>query len=197
MDHIGGCETILDNFNVLEVWDSGQINVESIPYNNLLRKIVEKEIPLKVVNKGDKYQEKDLNIKVINQIEPQNSNIHSYSNNNAIGLRVDYKNTSFLLTSDLEKESEEKLLNDSDDINVNILKVGHHGSLTSTTDDFMLRVRPQYSVISVGKNNRYGHPRQEVIERLEYFGSKIYRTDLDGGVIFKSDGNKLNIITSE
>lgn len=194
LDHIGGCELLLDNFNVLEVWDSGQKD-DSEQYNNLLKKITEKEIPLKVVNYNDSYQEKDLNLRVINKIEPDNLDIDSYNNNNAIALRLDYDNNSFLFMSDLEKESEFKLLDEN--INTQVLKVGHHGSLTSSTDDFLLMSRPQYSVISAGKNNRYRHPRKEIIERLEYIGSKIYRTDQDGGIIFKSNGNELNVNISE
>ncbi|MFN8577634.1 MAG: DNA internalization-related competence protein ComEC/Rec2 [Candidatus Sericytochromatia bacterium] len=194
LDHIGGCESIIDNFKVLEVWDSGQKDSSEI-YSNLLTKIVKKNINLKVVNYNDNYQEKDLKIRVINKINPNDLNSKAYNNNNAIALRLDYKKNSFLFMSDLEKESEEKLL--TEDINVQTLKVGHHGSLTSSTDQFLLMSRPQYSVISAGKNNRYKHPREEILERLKYFGSKIYRTDEDGGVLFKINGNKLDIITSE
>lgn len=119
----------------------------------------------------------------------------SYNNNNAIALRLDYKKESFLFMSDLEKESEEKLL--SENINVKNLKVSHHGSLTSSTEEFLMMSRPQYSIISAGKNNRYKHPREEVLERLNFIGSKIYRTDQDGGIVFETNGDNLDIKTSE
>lgn len=196
LDHIGGCETILDNFHIKEIWDSGQTD-DSQAYSQLLTKILEKNIPIKVVNYNDNYEEKNLKLKVINKIDVSDTELKSYNNNYAIALRLDYGKNSFLFMSDLEKEAEEQLLNSYEDINSDVLKVGHHGSNTSTTDEFMLSVRPQYAVISAGKNNRYKHPRKEVLERLNYFGSKIYRTDQDGGVIFTSDGNKLNITTSK
>lgn len=196
LDHIGGCETILDNFNIKEIWDSGQTD-DSQAYSQLLIKILEKNIPIKVVNYNDSYEEKNLKLKVINRIDVSDTELKSYNNNYAVALRLDYGKNSFLFMSDLEKEAEEQLLNSYEDINSEVLKVGHHGSNTSTTDEFMLSVRPQYAVISAGKNNRYKHPRKEVLERLNYFGSKIYRTDQDGGVIFTSDGNKLDITTSK
>ncbi len=196
IDHIGGCETLIDNFEVLEVWDSGQTD-DSKPYSSLLKRILEKEIPLKVVNYGDSYTENNLDLKVINKIDTQDTEFKSYNNNYAIALKLSYLNTSFLFMSDIEKESEESILTYSEDLKVDVLKVGHHGSKTSTTDDFMSMVRPEYSVISVGAKNRYGHPYPDVLERLHYFGSKVYRTDNDGGVIFKTDGEKIDIITSQ
>ena len=109
-------------------------------------------------------------------------------NNSSIVIQLDYGETNCLFMGDAEKEVEESIQwNDID-----ILKVGHHGSSTSTTQKFPEESKPEYSIISVGTNNRYGLPNSEVLNRLENFNSIIYRTDLDGTIILSSDGNNYN-----
>mgnify|MGYP003313693529 CR=1 FL=1 len=90
-------------------------------------------------------------------------------------------------------EVEEDLIEKYNLQNIDVLKVGHHGSKTSSSEEFIGEINPKYSVISVGKNNRYGHPNKEVLENL--YDSKIYRTDHDGSIIFKIKNNKLKIET--
>ena len=194
-DHIGGCSNLLDSVEVKEIWDSGQKD-ESKIYSNLFENILKKNIPIKIVNKNDFYAEKNLNMKVINQINPSFTDDKSYNNNNSVLLKLNYKNNSFLFCADIEKETENKLLEDNIDVKADILKVGHHGSKTSSTKDFLEKVNPKISVISVGKNNTYKHPAPEVLERIEATKSEIYRTDKDGGVIIKSDGNNFFITKS-
>ena len=110
------------------------------------------------------------------------------SNNTSIVSRLVFGNNSFLFTGDIEKEVEERLAEQNIFLDSDILKVAHHGSFTSSSENFIERVSPEIAVISAGKKNQYGHPHREVLERLEKFGIKILRTDQMGNIrIFSND----------
>lgn len=111
-------------------------------------------------------------------------NIHDAS----VVLLLDYRDTEFLLTGDAEEKIERGLLQRGALSDVEVLKVGHHGSRTSTSPGFLALVRPEYALISAGEKNRYGHPHAEVVERLEAFGSQLFRTDITGTLRLQSDG---------
>lgn len=111
---------------------------------------------------------------------------YSNENDNSIITKITYKNISFLFTGDCASECEEEIIKYN--ISANILKVSHHGSKTSTSDEFLDKVNPSISIIEVGKNS-YGHPTSETLERLK--NTKIYRTDLDGTILIETDGNKI------
>ena len=113
-------------------------------------------------------------------------------NNSSVVMMLDYKDTEILLVGDIEAKVEKELLND--DIGADILKVGHHGSKTSTTASFLEKVSPQVAFIEVGSKNKFGHPAFEVIRRLEKSGIKYYRTDLDGHMEIVSDGQSFKTI---
>jgi len=106
-------------------------------------------------------------------------------------IKLEFGNTSFLLTGDAGIPSENEMLSEGYDLQSTVLKVGHHGSKTSTSREFILAVRPQYAVISVGKNNSYGHPAEETLTRLREAGIVIYRTDESGTIVVTSDGASL------
>jgi competence protein ComEC len=123
-------------------------------------------------------------------------NIAGESTNNHSGIfKLDYGETSFLFTGDVEKNVEKvytekyKTFLDSD-----VLKAGHHGSKTSSSDEFLNYVTPKYSLISAGFKNKFGHPASEVIRRLQKYGSTIYRTDLQKAVLLRSDGKQFRVI---
>ena len=113
-------------------------------------------------------------------------------NNSSVVMMLDYKDTEILLVGDIEAKIEKELLND--DIEADVLKVGHHGSKTSTTASFLEKVSPQVAFIEVGSKNKFGHPAFEVIQRLEKNEIKYYRTDLDGHTEMVSDGQSFKII---
>jgi len=122
---------------------------------------------------------------------PHISNLDNDSdfNNHSIVVKLYYKNTNFLFTGDIEREAEKRLLVWQNILNSDVLKLGHHGSSTSTIGEFLDKVDPMIAVITVGKNN-YGHPSQKVIERLEDRNIKIYRTDENGTVIIRTNGQE-------
>lgn len=194
-DHIGGANSIIENFDVNEIWDSGQQD-DSKMYSSLFESILKHNIPIKIVNKNDNYNEKNLSLKVINQINSNNLDEKSYNNNNAIVLKLTYKQKSFLFTADIEKEQEQSLLDNKADVTADILKVAHHGSKSSSTENFIIKVKPNTAVISVGKNNLYHHPSNSVLDTLNKNKIKIFRTDENGGIIVKTDGENINIETS-
>lgn len=112
-------------------------------------------------------------------------------NDMSIIVKIVYGNTSFLFTGDAEIEAEYDLLESEYDLHSTVLKVGHHGSDTSSSYDFLRRVKPRYAIISVGENNLYGHPSEATLDRLSDVGATIYRTDINGTIVCHSDGNSL------
>ena len=120
-------------------------------------------------------------------------------NNNSLVCKLIYKNFSMLFTGDIEKESEEKIVQfykNTNKLNSNILKIAHHGSKTSSSPTFIEKVKPQIALIGVSKNNKFGHPNNGVIERLKSRNIKIYRTDKNGEIDIKVDKNgKYNILS--
>lgn len=117
-------------------------------------------------------------------------------NNDSIILRLDYFDTSFLFTGDLESDAEAVLLN-SGKLDADVLKVGHHGSRTSTSQAFLEAVDPDYAVIEVGENNSYGHPHDSVTKRLRNYGAMIYRTDRNGDILFEVNKQGISKIETE
>ena len=154
-------------------------------------------------NKG-KYNslEKKLNIKSFNnsyikidnvEIYSLNSKLYNNENSDSLVLLVIIDNYKLLFMGDASINTEKDIMNNYDIGDVFILKVGHHGSKTSSSEEFIDNVNPKYSIISVGKNNKFGHPNKEVLDNLS--SSKIYRTDIDGSIMFKIKKNKLRIET--
>ncbi|KKP80420.1 MAG: internalization-related competence protein ComEC/Rec2 protein, partial [Parcubacteria group bacterium GW2011_GWB1_35_5] len=114
------------------------------------------------------------------------------TNTSSIIARLVYGENEFLFTGDSPKSIENYLIS-LGGLESDVLKAGHHGSKTSTSPDFVTAVSPEYVVISAGKDNRYGHPSQEVLDILNNFGAEILRTDKDGRIVFESDGESLKI----
>ena len=135
---------------------------------------------------------KELNIDD-NKLYFLNNGIYDNENDNSSVIYTELNNHKFLFMGDAGIEVEEDLLEKYNLKDIDVLKVGHHGSRTSSSKNFIDEMNPKYSIISVGKNNRYGHPNKEVLETLKE--SKIYRTDQDGSIMFKIKNSKLKIET--
>ena len=121
-----------------------------------------------------------------------NNEIYDNENDNSNIIYTELNNHKFLFMGDAGVEVEEDLIEKYNLQDIDVLKVGHHGSRTSSSKNFINEINPKYSVISVGKNNRYGHPNDSVLDNLE--NSTIYRTDLDGSIMFEIKNNKLKIV---
>ena len=116
---------------------------------------------------------------------------YSRTNDTSIVVRIDYGDTSFIVTGDAEDYSEYMMIDSGMDLKADVLRVGHHGSRYSTTGEFLRAVQPAYAVISVARDNSYGHPHPETLERLEKAGARVLRTDELGTVVMASDGKKV------
>ena len=121
----------------------------------------------------------------------------SDANNTSIVLKVQYGETSFLFAGDAEREAEQVILDSGADLSATVLKVGHHGSETSTTYPFLREIMPSYAVISVGEDNSYGHPDDNTLSRLRDADVTIYRTDLHGDIVISSDGKTVSVVTDK
>ena len=124
-----------------------------------------------------------------------NAKVYDNENDNSSVIYVTFNNKKFLFMGDASVEVEKDLIEKYNLQNIDVLKVGHHGSKTSSSKEFIDEINPKYSFISVGKNNFYGHPNKEVLDNLK--SSKIYRTDQDGSIMFRINNNKLKIQTCE
>ena len=182
-DHMGEAINLVNNFKVEKViFNCGE-------YNDL-----EKELIKVLVKKKIKYYSciKELNIDK-NKLHFLQTNEYDNENDNSSVIYTELSNYKFLFMGDAGVEVEENLLEKYNLQNIDVLKVGHHGSRTSSSELFIDKINPKYSIISVGKNNRYRHPNKEVLDNLD--NSKIYRTDIDGSIMFKIKNNKLQIAT--
>ena len=181
-DHIG------DAINLLN-----EIKVDEVLFNNDSFNDNENKI-IKVLDKKNiKYSKNSWDFKKIEDLYFLNTKEYDNENDNSTIVYFTYKNFSFLFTGDASKEREEDIMENYNIKDVSFLKVGHHGSKTSTGANFIKNINPKYSIISVGKNNRYGHPTSEVLDTLS--NSKIYRTDLDGSIEIKLNKNGYKIRT--
>ena len=120
-----------------------------------------------------------------------------FGDNTSLVLRIEYGKTSFLFTGDAETEQEKKLIKSGMELESTVLKVGHHGSSSSTSDAFLNKISPKYAVISVGGDNQYGHPTQETLDRLQKKEVELYRTDMQGMITCSSDGEKVSFQTEK
>lgn len=184
-DHIGGMDDIINNFKIDNYYMSNKLSTTKT-FMDVLDALDGCNLKYTVPNKGDTLKLGDANIKVIYPGDDK-SNI----NDSSIVLKITYGKNSFLLTGDATSNVERKIYNE--DIKSDVLKVAHHGSSYSLTDVFLDRVKPYYAVISVGKNNIYNHPSNKTLEKLNKRNIKVYRTDLDGTIVFTSDGENLSV----
>lgn len=180
-DHIGGLIPVLDNMTIEQFYDSGKVHT-SQTFEEMLTRIDEKNIPYHVPKIGDDIEfDKDVNVKVLN------ANDQATDNNDAsIVLKMTYGNVSFLLTGDAGVALEKEML--QYDVKATVLKAGHHGSNTSSSEEFIQAVKPEVTILSYGEDNKYGHPHAEIVDRLQAIGSKIYDTADLGTITVSTDG---------
>lgn len=180
-DHIGEAINLVNNFKVEKIiFNCGEVNELE---KELIKVLDKKKIP---------YYSciKELNINN-NKLYFLNNIDYGNENNNSNVIYTKLNNYKFLFMGDAGVEVEEELIKKYDLGDIDVLKVGHYGSKTSSSKIFIDEIYPKYSIISVGKNNRYGHPNDSVLNNLE--DSKVYRTDIDGSVMFKISNHGLKL----
>ena len=194
LDHLEGLLPILREFKVDMVLDSG-LTCDIPEYNEFISLIKNKNIPYHQAKADDNFIfGKNLELLLLNPLNNYDCYDESDFNNASIVVKLFYKNSKFLFTGDIEEEAEKRMLIWQNILKSDILKVAHHGSLSSTSLEFLNEVDPIIAVISVGKNN-FGHPSPKIIERLQGKNIRIYRTDENGTIIIRTDGRKYFVKT--
>lgn len=193
-DHIGSMSQVVDKFDVDELI-LPKMTKDMIPdtdcYTNLIRSADKKKAKISYVRAGEKLEiSEGCWIDILAPVSDYDD-----LNNYSIVCKLIHGENSFLFTGDIETSAEYDIVESGAGLNVDVLKVPHHGSATSSSYKFLKTVRPTYIVISVGSPNDYGHPNKAVCDRYKEFKCKRYRTDVNGNIVFKSDGVKLTIET--
>lgn len=187
-DHIGGLDNIINEFNIGTIY-MPNITTNTKTYEDVLTAIENKGLNINIPKKGDKFNLGKAECEVMTDSILDKNNLNLAS----IVIKITFGNNTFLFTGDAETENEETI----NWPKVDVLKVGHHGSNTSTSEEFLNQIQPKIAIISVGEDNDYGHPNSETIQKLENIGSKIYRTDENGTIEIISNGTELNISKSK
>jgi competence protein ComEC len=183
-DHMGGLPAVLRNFHPDELWVGN--NPRSVDYNALLEEVAGLHIRVRSLQAGDAFPFGPTQVSVLAPFRSYQPGAEP-ANNDSLVLHVAYGATSVLLEGDAEAPIEQAMLSESG-LASTLLKVGHHGSITSTRPEFLTRVAPQCAVISCGLRNRYGHPRTEVLKALEAAKVRTFSTDINGASCFRLDG---------
>jgi competence protein ComEC len=188
-DHIGGLDDIINSFDIGQIYMpyTTEKTTTTKTYEDVLDSAINKNLSIQKVDIGYEFNVGDANCKVIyvDNSEPENTNDQS------LCIRMKFKNQSYLFMGDATTNVENKISVEQ----TNVLKVGHHGSDTSSSVKFLKQVMPQIAIIEVGKNNSYGHPSNKILERLQTINANIYRTDEYGTILITSDGNENKINT--
>ncbi|MCM0648604.1 MBL fold metallo-hydrolase [Clostridium swellfunianum] len=190
-DHIGSMDYIINSFKVGKVYFPKQTSTTKT-FQDFVSAVKGKGLQLTVPTVGDSFKIGDATATIL----APNGSGYEDANDYSITIKLTYGSTSFLLTGDAESVSESQMVSKGLDLSATVLKIGHHGSKSSTNQSFLNKVNPNYGVISVGKGNSYGHPTQEVMDRLKSKGVQVYRTDENGTVVATSDGTNISFNTS-
>ncbi|MEA3368942.1 MAG: DNA internalization-related competence protein ComEC/Rec2 [Candidatus Ratteibacteria bacterium] len=193
-DHVGGLIPILKGFRVGMVLDPGLVHTSSL-YQEFLQLIDKKDIPYELISQGDEIR--GFYRTTIQALHPSLPLVtgRGHLNNNSVVLLVEYGKVRFLFTADISEEGEKRIMERNNKLEADILKVPHHGGRSSAYRDFIELINPEIAVICCGENNPYGHPHPETLKLYEELGIKIYRTDLDGPVVIRTDGKDIRIKT--
>ena len=184
-DHIGGLASAL-NYASTDLLLCSTDKYDSWAFSDMVRYA---KVPVTVPKVKDTYNLGSASITILGLNHDSEDN----ANNASIVLKIKYGNTSFLFAADAEVYEEQALLDSGQNLSADVLKIGHHGSSTSTSFEFLEEVDPQYAVISVGKDNEYYQPTAKVLNRLDNAAVTIYRTDLQGNIYATSDGHKVTM----
>lgn len=189
-DHIGGLDDIINGLDI------GQVilprhSSNTRTYEDVLAAVKNKGLKITAAKAGNSFDAGECSFRLL---APDGE--YDDTNNYSVVTHMTVGSVSMLFTGDAETQSEQRILDSGASVKSDLLKVGHHGSSTSTSAQFLAAVSPKYAVISAGKGNSYGHPHEETLEALQEAGAEIYRTDLLGTIIARTDGSKITFDTS-
>lgn len=191
-DHIGGLPEVLEEFgtdNIIMPRLTEEQTPTNSTYKAFVKAVAASDAKVISAKPGSVYSLGDASFEILGPITDDCEDINSMS---AV-TKITYGETSFIVTGDAEKDEEIEIVENGADLDCDVLRVGHHGSKTSSCKDFLDAVTPEICVISCGENNDYGHPHDDVVNRLEKYTDEIYRTDICGSLVFTSDGTNIDI----
>jgi len=192
-DHVAGLVPVMENYPVEKIAYTGAVG-DSPNYLAWLEKAEEKEIPVAIIDRPQSVVfGPDCRFEFLYPLEDFSGRGFENLNDSSIVGRLACENGNFLFAGDIEAAGEAEILAAGLKPDADVLKVGHHGSDTSTSEDFLAAVSPVFAVISVGADNSFGHPSLRVLSRLKLAGSSVLRTDLDGTIGFVSDGEEIRL----
>ena len=190
-DHIGGMDKVIKNFDI-DVFAMPDVSAKTNQYKQIQRELKAKKMRATRLYQGDEVQiDDDIDFEILSPVKGKK---YDDTNEYSIVAKIVYKDTSFILMGDATMENEVDIINNVPDIDIDVLKLGHHGSSTSSSDYFITKTSPNIAIISCGKNNKYGHPHQEVMRVLKKHGVTPYRTDEMGDIVITSDGKEIKYI---
>jgi len=189
-DHIGGLDYVINSFKVGKIY-MPKATSNTKTFQDVVSAIKAKGMKATVPKVLETFKVGNATATIL----APNSSGYEDLNNTSIVIRLTFGNNSFMFDGDAEDISENEMLAKGLDVSAYVLKVGHHGSNSSTTEAFLDKVNPKYAVISVGKDNSYGHPHKSTMEKLKAKGIKVYRTDENGTIVATSDGENITFNT--
>ncbi len=189
-DHIGGLIAVLDRFEVKEIWLNGDIST-SKTFSDFMNLVNAENAIVHEAERGKSIQVGVLTFTILHPIKPLNMD----TNNNSIVLSLSYGDINFLFMGDAERQAESSMLSLVSDIE--ILKVGHHGSRSSSSPEFLNLAKPDIAIYMAGEGNSYGHPHKETMDALYKVGAKIYGTDTSGTIRITTEGKTYSVQTTE
>ncbi len=187
-DHIGGLDAVINTFDIGGVI-MPKVSATTQTFNDVLLAIQKKGLTITTPAPGTTFNLGQAKVTILAPNSPSYSDVNNYS----VVIKVEFGNVSFLFTGDAQTDSEKEMIAKGYNLKVDVLKVGHHGSSTSSSPAFLKAMSPKYAVISVGASNSYGHPSQATLTNLSGIGAKVYRTDLNGSVVITSDGTNIQV----
>jgi competence protein ComEC len=193
-DHMGGGLQFLYQIDVGQVLISGQIATAKY-YENLIRFIQQKNIPLKTVSRGDTLDFDDIENLRIEFLHPDDISKYNNPNDVSIVTYIRYGDVAYLITGDVETQVESSIVSDYPDLTAQILRTGHHGSSTSSSQRFLNSIQPEVAIISCAEKNRFNHPSKQIVKRLEKMEIDTYMTFIHGHIEIVTDGETYRIVT--
>ena len=185
-DHIGGLDNVIENFNIKTLLFP-KVTSTTKTFEDVVNIATSKNLKFTAPVVGKIYSLGDATFEIL----APNDEKYSSTNNYSIVIKLTYGKNSFLFTGDAEELSEKEILEKDFDVSADLLKIGHHGSNTSTCDEFLDAVNPKYAVICVGQNNTYDHPVKSTMEKLKNNNIAVYRTDEQGDIVATCDGENI------
>ncbi|NFM31743.1 MBL fold metallo-hydrolase [Clostridium botulinum] len=182
-DHIGGMPKVIDEFEISNFYAPKKTANTKI-FKDMILQLKKKNLKINIAKKGISLDSS------LDFLAPVKDNYENTNDSSAV-VKLTHGNTKFLFTGDAEKTSEKDILNSNEDLSSNVLKVGHHGSHSSSSKEFLDKINPKIAIISCGKNNDYGHPHKETMKELKKRNIEVYRTDIDGTILLTSDGENI------